>query len=85
MLSGSGTANRRASAINTEMLIATVHALAALTHEPVPKEVLEAYQLDHLEYGPDYIIPKPLDPRLIDVVPEAIAKAAIETGVARFT
>ncbi|MDH3561980.1 MAG: malate dehydrogenase, partial [Gammaproteobacteria bacterium] len=51
--------------------------------EPVPAEVLRAYGLDQLEYGPDYIIPKPLDSRLMKIVPPAVAKAAVDSGVAR--
>ena len=78
-----GALDVRATCINNEMLIATVKALAALTHEAVPQEVLAAYNLEHLEFGPDYIIPKPLDPRLIDHLPPAIAHAAVESGVAR--
>jgi malate dehydrogenase (oxaloacetate-decarboxylating)(NADP+) len=65
------------------MQIAAVKALSALAHEPVPSEVLEAYHLDQLDYGPDYFIPKPLDPRLIDRIAPAVARAAIESGVAR--
>jgi malate dehydrogenase (oxaloacetate-decarboxylating)(NADP+) len=57
--------------------------LQALAHEPVPRDVLDAYKLDHLEFGPDYIIPKPFDLRLIDRVPAAVARAAVESGVAR--
>lgn len=78
-----GALDVRASIINEEMLIATVYALAALAHEPVPQEVLSAYRLDALEFGPTYIIPKPLDPRLIDRVPPAVAAAAVASGVAR--
>jgi malate dehydrogenase (oxaloacetate-decarboxylating)(NADP+) len=78
-----GALDVRATAINQAMLVAAVHALAALTHEPVPQEVLAAYRLDHLEFGPEYIIPTPLDPRLIDRVPPAVARAAVESGVAR--
>ena len=78
-----GALDVRATCINNDMLIATVKALAALTHEAVPQEVLVAYNLEHLEFGPDYIIPKPLDPRLIDHLPPAIAHAAVESGVAR--
>jgi malate dehydrogenase (oxaloacetate-decarboxylating)(NADP+) len=65
------------------MQLAAVKALADLTHEPVPESVLEAYNLDSLEFGKDYIIPKPLDPRLKDTIPQAISKAAIESNVAR--
>jgi malate dehydrogenase (oxaloacetate-decarboxylating)(NADP+) len=78
-----GALDVRATCINEEMQIAAVHALAGLAREPVPKQVLEAYGRDAIVFGPDYIIPKPLDPRLIDVVPKAISKAAIATGVAR--
>jgi len=78
-----GALDVRASTINQEMMIAAVHAIRHLTHEPVPKEVLEAYGLKELRSGPDYIIPKPLDPRLISTVAPAVAKAAVDTGVAR--
>jgi len=78
-----GALDVRASKINEEMQIAAVHALQDLTHEAVPDSVLQAYGLEHLEFGPEYILPKPLDPRLRDVVPQAVAKAAIESGVAR--
>jgi malate dehydrogenase (oxaloacetate-decarboxylating)(NADP+) len=73
----------RASKINIEMKIAAVHAIRNLAKEPVIPEVLKAYNLDHLEFGPNYIVPKPLDPRLLEIVPPAIAKAAIATGVAK--
>ena len=78
-----GALDVRASAINQEMQIACAKALSALAREPVPDEMLHAYRLDALAFGPDYIIPKPLDPRLIDIVPAAVAQAAIATGVAR--
>ena len=78
-----GALDVRASTINTAMQIACVNALSELTHEPVPEEVLKAYQLDSLEFGVDYIIPKPLDPRLKDRVSTAVAQAAIESGVAK--
>jgi len=78
-----GALDVRATAISREMLIAAVHALAELAHEPVPREVLAAYRLESLSFGPGYIIPKPLDPRLIDRVPPAVAQAAISSGVAR--
>lgn len=78
-----GALDVRASSINQEMLVAAVHALAALAHEPVPQEVLRAYRIEALEFGKDSIIPKPLDPRLIDRIPPAVAKAAVESGVAR--
>ncbi|MFQ5487606.1 MAG: malic enzyme-like NAD(P)-binding protein [Gammaproteobacteria bacterium] len=78
-----GALDVRAAAINQEMLIASVHALANLAREPVPQEVLSAYCLEHLEFGSEYIIPKPLDPRLIDHVPPAVAHAAVTSGAAR--
>ncbi|WP_297528326.1 malic enzyme-like NAD(P)-binding protein [Thiohalobacter sp.] len=78
-----GALDVHAREINQAMQIAAVHALRLLAREPVPGSVLEAYGLDALAFGPDYIIPKPLDPRLIDFVPPAIAKAAVETGAAR--
>jgi len=77
-----GALDVRATDINTEMLIAAVHALAKLAHEPVPQDVLDIYQLSHLEFGSNYILPKPFDKRLLDVVPAAVAKAAIDSGVA---
>ncbi|MAT64428.1 MAG: malate dehydrogenase [Gammaproteobacteria bacterium] len=78
-----GTLDVHAREINQQMKIAAVEALCALTREPVLPEVLQAYNLDRLEFGPDYIIPKPLDPRLIDFVPPAIARAAVDSGAAR--
>ncbi|MEJ2478631.1 MAG: malic enzyme-like NAD(P)-binding protein [Acidihalobacter sp.] len=78
-----GALDVRARTINDEMLIAAVHALAGLTHEPVPQPVLDAYGLDTLQFGPEYIIPKPFDPRLIDVLPSAVAEAARRSGAAR--
>jgi malate dehydrogenase (oxaloacetate-decarboxylating)(NADP+) len=78
-----GALDVRASCINMEMKIAAVHALASLAREPVPQEVLDAYDVNTMMFGPEYIIPKPLDPRLIDTVPRAVSKAAISTGVAR--
>jgi malate dehydrogenase (oxaloacetate-decarboxylating)(NADP+) len=78
-----GALDVRASSINRAILIAAVKALAQLARAPVPPEMLRAYNLAQLEFGKDYIIPKPLDPRLIDVVPPAVARAAIESGVAR--
>jgi len=78
-----GALDVRASRINDDMQIAAVHALKDLTHEAVPAEVLEAYGLTALSFGPDYIIPKPLDPRLRERVSAAVARAAVESGVAR--
>ena len=78
-----GALDVRARCINNEMKLAAVHALAELARHPVPEEVIEAYNLKNLHFGKDYIIPKPLDPRLIAVVSSAVAKAAIDSGVAR--
>ncbi|MGC9456589.1 MAG: malic enzyme-like NAD(P)-binding protein, partial [Halothiobacillaceae bacterium] len=68
-----GALDCRASEVNEQMLIATVEALAALAREPVPASVLAAYGLDELQFGRDYLIPKPFDPRLIERIPEAVA------------
>ena len=65
------------------MQIACVNALADLTHETVPETVLSAYGVDTLAFGMDYIIPKPLDPRLRERVSSAVAQAAIDSGVAK--
>lgn len=78
-----GALDVRATCINTEMQIAAVKALAALTKEQTPQSVLDAYGVDKLEFGKDYIIPKPFDSRLQDFVPKAVAEAAIDTGVAK--
>ncbi len=78
-----GALDVRASRINEDMQIAAVHALKDLTREPAPREVLDAYGLDSLVFGPDYILPKPLDPRLRAAIAPAVARAAIESGVAR--
>ncbi|MCW8854587.1 MAG: malate dehydrogenase [Gammaproteobacteria bacterium] len=78
-----GAMDAHAHSITQEMHIAAVHAICALTHEPVPQEVLDAYELEHLEFGHDYIIPKPIDPRLIERIPQAVSRAAIDSGVAR--
>ncbi|HYW03452.1 MAG TPA: malic enzyme-like NAD(P)-binding protein [Gammaproteobacteria bacterium] len=78
-----GALDVRAKRINREMHVAAVQALRALARDPVPGEVLKAYHLEKMSFGPRYIIPTPLDPRLIDYVPPAVAKAAVESGVAR--
>ena len=80
-----GALDANSKEINTEMKIAAVHALKDLAKLPVPNSVLQAYQIDSLSYGRDYIIPKPFDPRLIDTVPKAIFNAAISSGVSRLT
>ena len=71
-----GALDARAKEISQAMLIAAVHALAELAREPVPASVLKAYKLKKLKFGPDYILPKPFDPRLAERVPQAVAKAA---------
>ena len=78
-----GALDVRATAINEEMKLAAVKAIAALAKEPVPSVVSVAYGLEELKFGPDYILPKPLDPRLLSAVAPAVAKAAIESGIAR--
>ena len=78
-----GALDVRASTINEEMKIAAAKALAALAKEYVPELVTRAYNMQNIVFGRDYIIPKPLDPRLITTVSTAVAKAAMESGVAR--
>ena len=78
-----GALDVRATTINMEMKIAAAHALAELAREDVPDEVAAAYRARGRNSGPDYIIPVPFDPRLISHVPPAVAKAAMDTGVAR--
>lgn len=78
-----GALDVRASTVNEEMKLAAAHALAELARRPVPEEVKKAYRGKDLSFGSEYIIPVPFDPRLIEVVPPAIAKAAADTGVAR--
>jgi len=78
-----GAMDVRATGINEEMKIAAVSAIARLTKEDVPEVVNKAYKVENLHFGRDYIIPKPLDPRLIYHVAPAVAKAAMDTGVAR--
>jgi malate dehydrogenase (oxaloacetate-decarboxylating)(NADP+) len=77
-----GALDVRATKINEEMKMAAVKALAALAKEPVPEQVNIAYGETRLNFGTDYIIPKPFDPRLIEAVPPAVAKAAMDSGVA---
>ena len=78
-----GALDVRAKTINDEMKIACAEALAKLAREDVPDEVAAAYSGIRPRYGPDYIIPAPFDPRLIRDIPPAVAKAALESGVAR--
>lgn len=78
-----GAMDVRATEINEEMKAAAVRALAGLAKEPVTEEVLSAYGLDTLEFGQEYILPKPTDSRLLNAIASAVAQAAIDTGVAR--
>ena len=78
-----GALDVRAAKIDDGMKLAAARALAGLARQPVPESVLRAYALERLEFGRDYLIPKPLDPRLLPVVAVAVARAAVESGVAR--
>jgi malate dehydrogenase (oxaloacetate-decarboxylating)(NADP+) len=78
-----GALDVRATCINEEMKVAAVHALCELAREPVTQEVLDVCGLEALEFGPDYIIPNPLDERLLSRLAPAVARAAVESGVAR--
>jgi malate dehydrogenase (oxaloacetate-decarboxylating)(NADP+) len=78
-----GALDVRARRINDEMKVAAAKALAALAREDVPDEVSGAYSGQHLQFGPEYLIPTPFDPRLISAVAPAVAAAAIKTGVSR--
>lgn len=80
-----GALDVSATAINEEMKLAAVKAIADLAKQPVPDIVNDAYHVNNLSFGPSYFIPKPVDPRLITEVSAAVAKAAIESGVARKT
>jgi malate dehydrogenase (oxaloacetate-decarboxylating)(NADP+) len=77
-----GALDVRATEINEHMKLAAVHALAQLAKEPVPDIVNKAYGVEKIQFGRDYLIPKPLDPRLITTISPAVAKAAIDSGVA---
>jgi malate dehydrogenase (oxaloacetate-decarboxylating)(NADP+) len=78
-----GALDVRATAINEEMKLAATHALAALAKEDVPDSVCRAYGVEHLKFGPEYLIPKPFDPRVLLWEAVAVAKAAMESGVAQ--
>ena len=78
-----GALDVHASVINDEMKVAAVHALSALAREPVPSEVLAASGAKELSFGTDYIIPKPVDRRLLTHIAPAVARAAVDSGVAR--
>ncbi|MDN6296920.1 MAG: malate dehydrogenase [Halomonas sp.] len=78
-----GALDVRATSINEEMKVAAVHAIADLAREPVPQEVLDAYEREEMSFGREYIIPTPVDIRLLDRVSAAVAQAAVDSGVAR--
>jgi len=78
-----GALDVRATEINEPMKLAAVHALAALAKEPVPDMVVKAYGADKIRFGRDYLIPKPLDTRLITTISPAVAKAAMDSGMAK--
>ena len=78
-----GALDVRASIVNEEMKVAAVKALAKLAHEPVPDEILKIYETDKMTFGPEYIIPKPFDVRLKTFVSSAVARAAVDSGVAK--
>ena len=78
-----GALDVRARAINDEMKLAATHALAALAREEVPDSVCQAYGVKKIQFGPEYIVPKPFDPRALVWVASAVARAAMESGVAR--
>ena len=78
-----GALDSGATQINEEMKLAAVRAIAALAKQPVPSVVNSAYNMDNIKFGPEYILPKPLDPRLLTAVAPAVAKGAMESGVAQ--
>ena len=78
-----GALDANSRIINTEMKIAAVHAIKNIAKLPVPKSLLDIYKVEELSFGKDYFIPKPFDPRLIDLIPKAIFNAAVMSGVSR--
>ena len=80
-----GALDVRATSINEEMKVAAAQALADLAKEEVPEEIKAGYDGQDLRFGKDYIIPKPIDPRVLEWEAAAVAKAAMDTGVARVT
>ena len=78
-----GALDANSKIINTEMNVAAVHAIKDLAKLPAPQSLLEIYQVKELSFGKDYFIPKPFDPRLIDLIPKAIFDAAVKSGVSR--
>jgi len=79
-----GALDVRANTINEEMKLAAALAIAALAKEPVPQMVLDVFELTELSFGREYIVPKPMDPRLLTIVAPAVARAAMESGVASY-
>ena len=79
-----GALDVKATALTKDMKLATVHALAQLAHEEIPESVSHAYDGKHFEFGRDYLLPKPFDPRVLLRIAPAVAKAAKDAGVARF-
>lgn len=78
-----GALDVRAKEINEPMKLAAAYALADLAQQPIPQEVLDATGRDKIEFGPEYIVPTPFDPRLLVTVSTAVARAACESGIAR--
>ena len=78
-----GALDANSKIINTEMKVSAVHAIKDLAKLPAPQSLLEIYQVKELSFGKDYFIPKPFDPRLIDLIPKAIFDAAVKSGVSR--
>jgi len=78
-----GALDANSKIINTEMKIAAVHAIKDIAKLPVPKSLLDIYEVDELSFGKDYFIPKPFDHRLIELIPKAIFDAAVNSGVSR--
>ncbi|MDA9030914.1 malate dehydrogenase [Candidatus Pseudothioglobus singularis] len=78
-----GALDANSKIINTEMKVAAVHAIKDLAKLPAPQSLLEIYQVEEFSFGKDYFIPKPFDPRLIDLIPKAIFDAAVKSGVSR--
>ena len=79
-----GALDVKATCLNKEMRLAAVHALAQLAHEEIPESVSDAYDGKHFQFGPDYLLPKPFDSRVLLRIAPAVAKAAKTSGVARF-
>ena len=80
-----GALDVRARRINMQMCVAAARAMGELARQPVPQSVLEAHDQHKMAFGPDYIMPSPFDPRLIDFVPPAVAHAAVEPPAWRVT